>query len=170
MKSKTKTVVQKKSADNSGKKILVKQLTGLLKDIDDDGILFLIKQAQVLIYNKKVENHNSKIKKGVKISAKKPAFSDKGSMEIKEADDGSSFIFVINKSRKFFTLQEMRIIVNICHISGNGKEGSRKLFTWFKKNRSDVLNDVGIETSVDPALETMYNFLIKRYKVKDRNK
>ena len=170
MKAKTKAVTQKKPAENSNKKNLIKQLTGLLKNIDEDGISFLIKQAQVLIYNKKVEKHNEDIKNGVKITIKKPPFSDKASMEIKEADDGSSFIFIINRTRKFFTLQEMRIIVNMCHDSGNEKEASRRLFTWFKKNRSDALNDIGIETSTDPAIATIYNYIIKRYKVKDKNK
>jgi hypothetical protein len=170
MKEKPKSKKQKIPAGKSDIKNLIKQLTGLLKDIDEEGILFLIKQAQVLSYNKKVEEHNTKIKKGVKISSKKPPFSDKDSMEIKEANYGSSFIFVINKTRKFFTLEEMRTIVNICQASQNSGEASRRLFTWFKNNRTDVLNDIGIEGSLDPALGTMFNYIIKRYKVKSSNK
>lgn len=170
MKEKPLKNIQKKQAEQSNKKDLTKQLTGLLKDIDEDGILFLIKQAQVLLYNKKVDEHNTKIKKGGKITVKKPPFSDKDSMEIKEADDGSSFIFVINRARKIFTLQEMRLIVNMCQISRDEKEASRRLFTWFKNNRGDVLNDIGIESAADSSFSTIYNHIIKRYKVKDRNK
>jgi hypothetical protein len=166
MKEKSKSVKENKSADKS-KKNLIKQLNSLLVDVDEEGISFLIRQAQVFIYNKKVEEHNVEIKKGVKITVKKPPFSDKESMEIKEAEDGSSFIFVINRARKFFTLQEMKIIVNICNISRDEREASRRLFTWFKNNRGDVLNDIGIEVSADPAFGTIYNYISKRYKVKD---
>jgi hypothetical protein len=167
MKLKSNISKEKKPANKSNKKSLIKQLNTLLKDVDEDGILFLIRQAQVFNYNKKVDEHNAEIKKGVKITVKKPPFSDKISMEIKEADDGSSFIFVINRARKFFTLEEMRILVNICHISQDERDASRRLFTWFKNNRGDVLNDIGIEVSRDPALSTIYNYISKRYTVKD---
>ncbi|MBN2400937.1 MAG: hypothetical protein JXN64_00915 [Spirochaetes bacterium] len=167
MKEKSKIGKKKKPADKSNKKSLIKQLTTLLKDVDEDGISFLIRQAQVFIYNKKVDEHNAVIQKGVKITVKKPPFSDKVSMEIKEADDGSSFIFVINSARKFFTLQEMRIIVNMCNIATEERDASRRLFTWFKNNRGDVLNDIGIESSMDPSLATIYNYVSKRYKLKN---
>lgn len=170
MKEKSKIKTEKKPATKSNNKNLIKQLTALLKNVDEDGLLFLIKQAQVFIYNKKIDEHNAEIKKGVKITVKKPPFSDKVSMEIKEADDGSSFIFVINRARKFFTRDEMRIIVNICNISGDERDAMRRLFTWFKNNRGDVLNDIGIEVSADPALGTIYNYISQRYKVKDSNK
>jgi hypothetical protein len=170
MKEKSKIKKEKKPAIKSNNKNLIKQLTALLKIVDEDGLLFLIKQAQVFIYNKKVDEQNAEIKKGVKITVKKPPFSDKVSMEIKEADDGSSFIFVINRARKFFTREEMRIIVNICNISSDERDAMRRLFTWFKNNRGDVLNDIGIEVSADPALGTIYNYISQRYKVKDSNK
>lgn len=147
---------------------LIKELNSLVKEIDQEGISFLVKQAKVLIYNKKVEEHNKKIEKGVKITLKKPPFSDKLSMEIKEADDNSSFIFVINRARKFFTLEEMRKLVNICHLSKDEKDASHRLLAWFKNNRGDVLNDIGIEVSSDPALRTIYQYIVKRYKVKGR--
>ncbi len=170
MKEKTKTGRNKKSAGKSNKKNLIKELNNLIKETNEEEILFLIRQAQVFIYNKKVDERNAEIKKGVKIKIDKPPYSDKKSMEIKEADDGSSFIFVINRARKFFTLQEMKIIVNICSNSSDGKEASRRLYTWFKNNRGDVLNDIGIEVSTDPALATIYNYISGRYKVKGAGK
>jgi hypothetical protein len=165
---KTKSASDKKpDKGSSGRSDLVKNINNLLKDIDEEGLLFLFRQAQVLIYNKKVVEHNAVIKKGGKITIKKPPFSDKLSMEIKEADDNSSFIFVLNRSRKFFTLEEMKKIVKLCHDAGGEKEGTRRLLTWFKNNRVDVLVDVGIEASNDPALSTIYNYIIKRYKPKE---
>ncbi|MBN2038838.1 MAG: hypothetical protein JW864_02285 [Spirochaetes bacterium] len=152
---------------NSEKDSLIQELKILIKDVDEEGLLFLIKQAHVLIYNKKAEEYNAKSEKiAKKTTIKKPPFSDKLSMEIKEADDNSSFIFVINRERKFFTLEEMRKIVRICHGSSDAKDASKKLYAWYKNNRGDVLNDIGIDNSLDPSLETMYKYIIKRYTVK----
>lgn len=177
-KENTKKSGKKKSGDNkkssankkakaSAKEELIKELKILIKDVDEEGLLFLIKQAHVLIYNKKAEEYNAKSEKiASRTKTTKPPFSDKLSMEIKEADDNSSFIFVINRERKFFTLEEMRKLVRICHGSADAKDASKKLYTWFKNNRGDVLNDIGIGSSLDPSLDTMYNYIIKRYTVK----
>lgn len=183
MKEKTKPSVKskagkgKKSADKknsaarssagSAKDSLLKELRSLIKDIDEDGLLFLIKQANVLIYNKKVDEYNSKAEElAAKTGGKRPAVSDKYSMDIKEADDGSSFIFVINRERKFFTLEEMRKIVRVCHQAKDEADASKRLYAWFRNNRGDVINDIGIESPGDSSLITMYNYIIKRYTVK----
>ena len=162
---KTSTIKSRKKT--SDKDELIKELKTLIKDVDEEGLLFLIKQAHVLIYNKKAEEYNAKSQKlASKGKITKPPFSDKLSMEIKEADDNSSFIFVINRERKFFTLEEMRKIVNVCHNAADAKDASKKLYSWFKNNRGDVLIDIGIGHSLDPALNTMYDYIIKRYTVK----
>ncbi len=158
---------KKKGPTGSAKDSLVKDLKNLIKDIDEDGLLFLIKQANVLIYNKKVEELNTKAGElAAKARGKRPAVPDKYTMEIKEADDGSSFIFVLNRERKFFTLEEMRKIVKICHSGQDEEDASRRLYAWFRNNRGDVINDIGIESSGDPSLSTIYNYIIKRYTVK----
>ena len=172
--AKKKTVTAKKSTtkkttgEKTGKKALERKLIEVIRDVDEQGLLFLIKQANVLVYNKRVDEYNQESnKRGTRIKLKPQPFSDKISMEIKEADDNSSFIFVINKSRKFFTLEEMRKIVKICHLSSDESDASRRLYTWFKNNRGDVLNDIGIDNSLDPSLQTIYNYIIKRYTVKE---
>ena len=79
---------------------------------------------------------------------------------------GQVYNTVINRERKFFTLEEMRKIVNVCHNAADAKDASKKLYSWFKNNRGDVLIDIGIGHSLDPALNTMYDYIIKRYTVK----
>jgi hypothetical protein len=165
---KKKTQAAGSRGKKSGKDILINNLKQIIKDVDEEGLLFLIKQANVLVYNKRIDELNTEIKKpGTRIKIKKQPFSDKISMDIKEADDSSSFIFIINKARKFFTLEEMRKIVKICHLSSDENDASGRLYTWFKNNRGDVLNDIGIDNSDDYSLPTMYNFIKNKYTVKE---
>lgn len=162
---------KKTTKDGTTKGNLIKELRSAIKEIDEEGLMFLLKQAHVLVYNQKVvklneESQKVSSKSASKSSANQSPFSDKITMEINEADDGSSFVFAINRARKFFTLEEMRKIVKVCHNSSGEKDASKRLYAWFKNNRGDVLNDVEIGSSGDPSLATMYNYIIKRYTVK----
>ncbi len=174
----TQKIKEKKSTGKPRKKqgtvkeVLIKELKTLIKDIDEEGLKFLVSQAHVLSHNLKVENLNAEIAKASSSKSKrrtfkKPPYSDKESMEIVEANDNSSFIFVINRERKFIALDEMRKIVKICHVSKDEKNAAQRMYNWFKNNRGDILIDVGIDGSKDQALKTIYNYIIKRYTVKD---
>ncbi len=169
-KSKTpQKTTSKKSTKSTEKNALLKELQSLIKDMNEDGLKFLINQTRVMLYNMKVDELNTEIKnlETKKRTIKKKAQSDKLALEIVEADDNSSFIFVINKARKFFSLEEMKKIVKLCHISKDGNDASQRMYNWFKKNRSDVLVDVGIGSSKNPALQIIYDSIIKKYTIKE---
>lgn len=163
----------KKPAKPKGKQVLQKnelqnELKKLTKDLNEEGLIFLIQQAQVLLHNMQVEKVNEELRK---LQAKahvggKGTSSDKYTIDVKEADDDSHFIIVINKARNFFDRGEMRKLVSICHASADEKDASRRLYNWFAKTRIDVLNNTDIREVNDPALATIYNFLVKRYTVK----
>ena len=158
-----------KSKQNSEKNELLNQLKKLIKDLNEEGLLYMIKQAQVLLYNIQVEKINEERRRLATSDQMrgKTAKSDKYTIDIKEADDDSHFIIIINNYRNFFDREEMRKIVRICHASEDESDASRRLFNWFSKNRIDVLNNTDIDGVNDPALATIYNFLIKRYAVRD---
>ena len=166
---KTKSPPKVKSKEIKEKEELLKQLRDLIRKIDADGLRFLIKQANILVHNVKVkdkitEQQESKKKGNNKT---KKATSDKSTIEIKESDDSDFFILIINKARNFFTLEEMRKIVKICHASEETKDASERLYNWLKNKRKDVLIDTEITGPSDPALETIYKHLIKTYTLKD---
>lgn len=179
---KSKTAAKKKSgstdkktsksgkSDKSQKDVLLKELKGLVKNINDEGIAFLIKQAKILLHNMEVDKRAAERRdsagKAIKPDAKVRAAANKLTLEVKESENSKSYIFVINKARKFFTLEEMRKLVNICHLSGSEKAGMSSLYNWFFNNRKDVLIEIGIGSAGDLALSTIYNYLIKNYTVK----
>ncbi|MCP4130604.1 MAG: hypothetical protein GY754_06445 [bacterium] len=165
-----KKTAAKKTAAKANPQVaeLQKQLKTIIKDLNEEGLLYLIRQAQVLQYNMQVSKlNNEKQKKGLSgpLGSQLPQ-ADKSKMEVKEADDGSSFILVIGRARNFFSLEEMRKLVKLCHAAQDDKDASNRLFTWFDKNRPDVLRDTDIDSPNDQALATMYKGIVKRYKVK----
>lgn len=150
---------------------LLSELSALTADINENGLKFLIRQAEVLQYNMKVEQVNAEIQKLTVEKKKAPKIAtdknkEKSLMDIIESDSGGSFIFVINKTRKFFTLDEMKKVVKICRSANDQKEAAAGLYSWFMNNRGDVLYDVGINNSNDPALVVIYNHIINNYTVK----
>ena len=99
--------------------------------------------------------------------APSPASMDKYTIDVKEADDNSYFILIINKARNFFTLEEMRSLAQLCHAAIEPNDGAQRLYNWLSLKRKDVLIDTDIRGSNDPALSTMYKFIVNRYKVKN---
>ncbi|MDY6934269.1 MAG: hypothetical protein SVZ03_08615 [Spirochaetota bacterium] len=182
MKKQTKTGTDKKSpakkvsgipkrekgTHNRQKDELIKHLKIMIKDLNEEGLKFLIQQAEIILHNMQVKKQVKKLqnKEYIKDEAKKGPVSTKLTIEVKEGEDNSYFVIVINKARNFFALDEMRKLVKICHLSKDKKDASRRLHNWLSKNRKDVLIDTDIRGTADPALDTIYNFLKSNYTLK----
>ncbi len=167
--SKKAKEIPKLKTTNVNKKLL-KTLTDLAKQMEEDGLTLMIEQAELVLYkmklikrNKELESKQSKLDKPIE---KYSPPSDKTNLEIVEADDDSHFIFVINRERNFFSLDEMKKIVKLCHVAENEKDGAERLYNWFERNRMDVINNTEIDGINDEALVTIYNGIIKSYTVK----
>jgi hypothetical protein len=166
MAKKKQTQKKKKS---SKREELAENLKKMIKDIDDEGLVFLTKQANVLLYNMRVEEINKKVneieeknvapKKGVQIS--------KYTVDLEEKNNAEHFYIILNNERVFFIREEMRELVKICHASNDERDASRRLYNWFLRNRKDLLIDGGIENSKNPYLANLFKNLISTYKVKD---
>jgi hypothetical protein len=156
----------KESADAKGK--LIKELGRLAKEIDEEGLLFLIKQANVLIYNQNVKALNKKMSVQEDRKAKKPPKEEKPSYEVEivEKSNGEHFYIVVSGSRVFFTRNEMRSLVKICHASEDEFDAARRLYSWFSRERKDLLIDGQISVNTHPSLKSIYRNLVSTYKVK----
>lgn len=91
---------------------------------------------------------------------------DKYSIDVLEGPDNRYFVLTINSYRNFFALEEMRHIVKACHQSAGEQEGMQRLYHWFKNFRQDVIINTKIEGPSDPALATIYNYIVSTYTVK----
>ena len=147
---------------------LLAELRAAASGLDADGIRQLIRQAAILKHNAKVLNEHQEKKKMATVDAirRGTGVANKTTIDVKEADDGSSFIIIINNARNFFALDEMRKLVAICHAAEGESDGARRLYNWFAQHRKDVLVDTDIGSPVDQALVTMYRFIKGRYALK----
>lgn len=151
------------------KEKLLKEIGGLINQIDMEGLLFLIKQANILIYNQNVEELNRKMSSLEAQKIKKPQEQKKpgDEAEIEEKPDGENFTIAVQGSRLFFTREEMRSMVKICHASEDEFDAARRLYNWFSRERKDVLIDGRIIVNTHPSLKSVYRKLISTYKVKE---
>ncbi|KYK37220.1 MAG: hypothetical protein AYK18_18425 [Theionarchaea archaeon DG-70] len=99
-----------KKKKKTSKEELIEELTDMIKDIDEDGLIFLIKQANVLLYNKRVEEINLKIERSVseRKGRGKVQQTEDYSVDIEESGDGQFFYIILNYNRIFFTLDESK--------------------------------------------------------------
>ena len=164
---KKKQIPNKKKS--SKREVLIENLMKMVRDIDEEGLVFLTKQANVLLYNMRVEEINKSlndVEEG-KAGKRKGAQTGRYAVDIEEKNNGEHFFIIMNNSRVFFIREEMRSIVKICHASKDERDASQRLYRWFSQNRKDLLIDGGIESSKNPTLENLYKKLVSTYRVKD---
>ena len=164
----TVTVKPKKTAPKRAK--LEKELRDAVKEIDEQGLLFLLHQAQVLIHNARVERINELSEKMEKSGKAGPAKAGrgKGLVSIDDAKDGKTIFLNIGKARKVLTPEEMKRIVRICYAAETRNESLRQLFTVLAKERRDILADALIGNPDNPLLAALFTAVRAKYRLKDR--
>ncbi len=157
----TKKKVSKKRETRRDK--LEKELKKQIKDVDEEGLVFLIRQANTIQYNMKVDELNKAIsipeKKSVN-KTKKPADSD---VYIEKGAFGSSYILVVGSVRKTLAQYEMLKLVKLSHAAAGEVDGAGRVFAWLRKERDDILMDIGARSSRDIRIIDIYKYLIKKF-------
>ena len=146
------------------KEELLKELRKLIKDIPEEGLIFLIEQANKLVYNKRVEDINAIQAKLNNKTTKKPKATKKQAVKkctisVERGAFNRSFILIIGTIRKTITEDEMVKLVRICHTAKNNKDGSLRLYNRLKHERDDILMDAGISSKEDTCLTEVYKYL-----------
>jgi len=151
---------------------LLKEIRKLIKDIPDEGLIFLIEQANKLAYNKRVEDLNALQAKISKKSTSKAKHAEKKSakecsVSVERGSFNRSFILIIGTTRKIVTEDEMVKLVRICHSSKNATEASSRLYNRLKHERDDILLDAGISGKDDKYLSEIYKHLKANFSMAD---
>ena len=152
-----------------------KELKSLLKDVPDEGILFLIKQAGILIHNAQAEEENRRLiaESGNKSSQKpavssapvkkneKQSASENGQLKVtlEKGAFGKSYILRFGNNGKAFSEGEIASLLKLVHDSKSAEDGYRRIFSWFNRNRKDVLIDADISLDDSPAVIGVYKCL-----------
>jgi hypothetical protein len=148
---------------------LEKELREAIHEVDEEGLLFLLRQAQVLIHNARVESLNKAAKKGdvetpAAAGARRPRST---AVSIEEQGDGKAIFLNIGDARKVLNAEEMRRIVRICYAAETKSEALRQLFTVLARERKDILADAFIGNPDNPLLEALFTTVRATYRLKD---
>lgn len=149
---------------------LEKELREAVKEIDEKGLFFLLRQAQVLIYNARVEHINERAEKIEDTAKTAPAAaaSPRAPVSIEVSDGGKTIFLTIGKARKVLTPEEMKRIVRICYAAETKSEALRQLFTVLARERKDILADALIGNPDNPLLQELFTVVRATYRLKER--
>ena len=155
---------------------LEKELTEAIKQIDEEGLIFLIQQAQILVHNVQVDKINREIveleQKKLKSGKGKPAPRKtpptQAEVTIEESDSGKAFFLTLGGTRKVMNLEEMRRLVRICYTAETKSDALKQLYTVFSRERGDVLADAKISGPGSPIIEGLFRAIRSTYQLKDR--
>ena len=155
----------KKKVDQRRAK-LEKELRDAIKGVDEEGLLFLLQQAGVLIHNARVERIN-KVASEMRGSRRTKA-APPGGVEVEESDGGKVFFLTIGQSRKVLNLDELKRLVRICYAAETKSDALRQLYTVLSRERRDILADAHIGGPQSPLVEGLFQALRAKFKLEDR--
>jgi hypothetical protein len=171
------------AAASAQRKRLQGRLTEAIAQIDEEGLLFLLQQAQVLIHNAQVEKINREIEelqernttavrgeqgKRKAAAAEASAGGLSAAVRIDEAANRKSFFLELNRTRKTLSLPEMQRLVRICYAAESKSAALRQLYTFFARERGDVLADARIDGPASPVLDALFYAVREKYRLEER--
>ena len=152
----------------------MKELRGLIREIDRDGLLFLIKQANTLIYNQRIEqlNRESETERRNPPAAQQkkqenPSVQE-GGVSIERGAFGRSFILDLGQVRKTFDEGEMLGLVGVAKAGTSARDGAARIYRWLSRNRDDVLLDAGINSAGNPILADLWKVLGRSFSIRNQ--
>ena len=142
------------------------RLEGLLVEaihqMDDDGLVFLLKQADVLRTNANAERIRREIEEyeaehGIDLApAAGGGEPELPPVSLETSSDGKAYILVMGKARKILTRAELGGIVEVCLKAADREGATRALYAALGRERSDILVDAKISSPVSPMLVSLY--------------
>lgn len=151
------------------KKKLVTELAELTKQMDAEGLLFLIEQARVHLYNMQVEALEGDLqeieeKRAKALNVKKA--QPKKDFRIERASDGSVYHIISGGKWKLINADELFSILKIVNAKLDENEIRLNLIHWFFKERGDFISDLGLADTHDPRWLDLIKLLKTNFKIK----
>jgi hypothetical protein len=151
---------------------LLKELRSLIKDIPEDGLLYLIKQANTILYNVRVDELNIAGERLDRRAGGKPRnvigeSPLSSTVTVERGAFGRSFILDINGTRKTLGEDEMSKMVKITHSAEDTIDGATRLHRWIKRNRDDILLDASITGPKHPSMRGIFECLTQNFSLNE---
>ncbi len=149
-------------------------LSEAIEQIDEEGLLFLLRQANVLIHNQKVDEVNRELAE----LSEKPGRPGSGGgrtgrastevVSVEESGDRAAIFLTLGNVRKVLNHEELKRLVRICYAAESKTDALQQLYTVLVRERSDILKDAGIRSAANPFVEGLFYALRKKYRLEDR--
>jgi hypothetical protein len=149
-------------------------LSEAIEQVDEEGLLFLLRQANVLIHNQKVDEVNRELaalpEKPGRAAAGGGAAGRRTAAVVSVEDSGnrSAIFLTIGNVRKVLNLEELKRLVRICYAAESKTDALQQLYRVLVQERSDILKDAGIRSAANPLVEGLFYALRRKYHLEDR--
>jgi hypothetical protein len=152
-----------KPARDTRKSRLQRLLFDSIAQMDEDGLVFLLRQAHILSSNANTERINREIEafERDRGPAPEPEKDVGGTAMIELAPDGKSYFLTIGTARKALTREELGGIVRVCLGAVDRDVGMRNLFRAMGRDRGDILVDAKISGPTNPHLGALYDKVLE---------
>jgi hypothetical protein len=155
------------------------EITESLAEIDEEGLLFLLRQAQVIIHNQRVESLQREAQAAAPAGRKRGGASAKGEQSappesarpvvtMETAEGGKTVFLTLGKARKVLAPDEVKRLVRICWGAESKSEALRRLFTVLARERKDILADALIGHPDHPLLAGLFDTVRATWRLEDR--
>ena len=150
---------------------LEQELIESVKQIDAEGLIFLLKQAQVIIHNAQVDKLNreaAELEGSDNASGAATLSTPAGEpqVNIEDAGNGKAFFLTINGVRKILDIKEMKRFVQICYSAESKSAALRQLYTVLRRDRADILSDAGISGPGSSSLDAFFYTIRSKFQLK----
>ena len=172
-----RTSRKKSTEPPSARERLEGELIGMIPELDTEGLLFLVRQAGVLLQNKRVDELNAEIEKASKekMEAHKRAGTtarvgqhvEEITVEIQRSPDSKTFYMIVNGEKHFLTPDEMSSVVKLCFKPERKSDSLRFLFKYMNDERKEILMDHGIASDKHPFFEALFHETRAKFSLKD---
>ena len=150
---------------------LERELRAATAELDEKGLLFLLRQAQVLIHNARLESLGSQTRRETAATASPaptPAARHAEAVSIEDSEGGKTIFLNIGRARKVLAPAEMKRLVRICYAAETRSEALHQLFTVLVRERRDILTDAVIGSPDSPLLLALFTAVREKYQLPDR--
>jgi hypothetical protein len=191
-KAKTKTKT-KARALSPAQKLLLGRLAEALPVLDEECLEALVQSAENLAESCRQDHKMEELRRQALESAGAPSAVVKGKgkkkkgqkeladgdaepglsqtalpapLRVEASEDGRFFHIVVDGKWKMLNRDELKSLVNIAASKDPAEAVRTRLFTWLKRERADVLSDLGISTGMSPILAELAVYLKKNFRIK----
>ncbi len=148
-----------KPARDTRKGRLQRLLFDSIAQMDEEGLIFLLRQAHILSSNANTERINREIEafERDRGPVPEPEKDVGGTASIELSPNGKSYFLTIGTARKALTREELGGIVRVCLGAVDRDVGMRNLFRAMGRDRGDILVDAKISGPTNPHLGALYD-------------